>query len=116
MILVDENIDDQITQAIRAMGIEVYSIAEKHSGIGDEQIVELSKEPPRIILTEDKDFGEWVFSHGVKGISVILLRYRFKDRRRMVPIVTDLLHKRIHNLVGKFTVVTVDKIRIRDLK
>lgn len=116
MILVDENIDDQITRAIRAMGIEVYSISEKHSGISDEQIVELSKEPPRIILTEDKDFGEWVFSHGVKGISVILLRYKFKDRKRMISIITDLLHKRIHNLAGKFTVVTVDKIRIRDLK
>lgn len=94
MILVDENIDDQIT---RAIGIEVYSISEKHSGINDEQIVELSKEPPRIILTEDKDFGEWVFSHGVKGISVILLRYKFKDRKRMISIITDLLNKRIHN-------------------
>jgi hypothetical protein len=25
--------------------------------------------PRRIILTEDKDFGEWVFAHGVKDVN-----------------------------------------------
>jgi hypothetical protein len=40
MILVDENIDDQIIEAIRAMSIEVYSIAETHSGIKDDEIIE----------------------------------------------------------------------------
>lgn len=116
MILADENIDDQITEAIRAIGIEVYSIAETHSGIEDEEIIKLSKNPPRIILTEDKDFGEWVFAHGVKDISVILLRYKFTDTERMIQVVTDLLNRKINDLAGKFTVVTVDKIRIRDLK
>lgn len=27
------------------------------------------------ILTEDKDFGEWVFAHHVQGLSVLFLRY-----------------------------------------
>ena len=115
MILADENIDDQVIEAIRALGIEVYSIAENDSGIKDEKVIELSRNPPRIILSEDKDFGGWVFAHGVKDISVILLRYKFTDTAGIIQAVTDLLTRKSNNLKGKFTVVTIDKIRIRDL-
>lgn len=56
MILADENIDEQLIGAIRAIGIEVQSIAKTNKGIADSQIIELARIPPRIILTEDKDF------------------------------------------------------------
>lgn len=115
MILADENIDGQIIDAIRTIGVEVHSVADTHSGIKDEKVIELSKNPPRIILTEDKDFGEWVFAHGIVDISVILLRYKFADTAQIIQVVTDLLTRKINDLVGKFTVITIDKIRIRDL-
>jgi predicted nuclease of predicted toxin-antitoxin system len=120
MILVDENIDDHITEAIRSINVDVYSVAKHTPGIKDEEIIELSRISPRIILTEDKDFGEWVFSHRVKGVSVILLRYKlrykFSDTKRMIEVLLDLLNKKIPDLIGKFTVVTINKIRIRDLE
>jgi predicted nuclease of predicted toxin-antitoxin system len=58
MIIADENIDRLIIQAIKETGIEVYSIFELQRGIRDEDIIKLSQKPRRIILTEDKDFGE----------------------------------------------------------
>ncbi|CAN5386898.1 hypothetical protein BH23BAC1_BH23BAC1_05710 [soil metagenome] len=42
MILADENIDSKIIEAIQTVGIDVYSIAETHSGVVDEEIMELS--------------------------------------------------------------------------
>lgn len=60
MILADENIDHSL---IRESGIDVYSVYEEQRGITDKDIIEFSRNPPRIILTEDKDFGEWVFAH-----------------------------------------------------
>ena len=75
MILADENISTHIIQKLRDVAIEVYSIYENHRGASDGQVVNLSKSPPRLILTEDKDFGEWVFAHGERTISVLLLRY-----------------------------------------
>ncbi|WP_409049693.1 DUF5615 family PIN-like protein [Runella sp. MFBS21] len=63
MILADENIDHSLIESIRQSGIEVYSIYELQRGTSDFSIIELSKKPPRIILTEDKDFGKWVFAH-----------------------------------------------------
>ena len=57
MILADENISQEIIFALWNFGIEVYSIYQSNRGISDEEIIQLSRNPPRIILTEDKDFG-----------------------------------------------------------
>lgn len=77
MILADENIDHGLIDRIRKAGFEVYSIYELMRGASDESIIELSRNPPRIILTEDKDFGEWVYAHHIQNISVLFLRYHF---------------------------------------
>ncbi len=115
MILADENIDSAIIRAIREIGIEVYSVAESNSGIEDSEVIELSKNPARIILTEDKDFGEWVFAHRAKNISVVLLRYEFKDTAQITAILLSLFQTRLADLQNKFTTITVQKIRIRSL-
>ena len=115
MIVADENIDHNLIKAIRGLGIEVYSINESNGGIRDEQVIALSRNPPRIILTEDKDFGEWVFAHHVRDISVLFLRYHFKDTAVMKSILVDLLSERLHSLVGYFTTVTTQKIRTRPI-
>ncbi|WP_461093912.1 DUF5615 family PIN-like protein [Spirosoma gilvum] len=79
----------------------------------DEAIIESARNPPRIILTEDKDFGEWVFAHNVTGISVLFLHYHFKETEAMRAVLIKLLTERLPDLVGCFSTVTVQKIRIR---
>ena len=115
MVIADENIDHQLIEAIRAAGIEVLSVYETSRGIRDEQIIETSRNPPRIILTEDKDFGEWVFAHGIQDISVIFLRYTFSETVLLKGILIRLLTERNTDLIGSFTTVTTKKIRIRRL-
>ncbi len=58
MILADEHIDAHLVSILRSKNIEVSFIKEDHRGVTDEEVIRLSKDPPRIILTEDKDFGE----------------------------------------------------------
>lgn len=69
MMLADENIDQRLIAALQAAGHSVVSVYESHRGLSDEAIINLSRNPPRIILTEDKDFGEWVFAQAF-GASV----------------------------------------------
>ena len=45
MILADENIDQQLIAGLRTQGIDIYSIAENHAGILDEEVIALSKNP-----------------------------------------------------------------------
>jgi predicted nuclease of predicted toxin-antitoxin system len=113
MILADENIDPRFITAIRSIPIDVFSIQEHYRGISDEEILEISKNPPRIILTEDKDFGEWVFAHHISEVSVIFLRYDTPDIEKIISEVVSLLRRDKENLFGKFTTVTSRKIRTR---
>ena len=116
MIIADENIDHSLIDTIRGLGIEVYSVYESNRGIRDEAIIDLSRIPPRIIITEDKDFGEWVFAHNVKEISVLFLRYHFRETEAMREVLIKLLSERLAELYGCFTTVTVQKIRSRRIE
>ncbi len=113
MILADENIDHSIIESIRQAGIDVYSIYEQQRGINDAAIIEFSRNPPRIILTEDKDFGEWVFAHHIQGVSVLLLRYHYQETELIRGILIKLLTQHASHLFGKFTTVTAQKIRTK---
>jgi predicted nuclease of predicted toxin-antitoxin system len=107
MILADENIDAKMVSILRSKNIEVVHIKEDHRGVSDEEIIRLSKNPPRIILTEDKDFGEWVYAHKEHDISVILLRYSFQEAQDIVSLLLNLIESRGNDLYGKFTTITL---------
>ena len=59
MMIADENLDARIIDALRNIGVDVYSIAEKNSGYSDEEVIDIAKEKSALIITRDKDFGEW---------------------------------------------------------
>ncbi|MGV3599882.1 MAG: DUF5615 family PIN-like protein [Dyadobacter fermentans] len=113
MILADENIDHNLIRAIRNAGFDVYSIYESNRGLPDDAIIDFSRNPRRIILTEDKDFGEWVFAHHISDISVIFLRYAFPETETISEILIRLLNERSAGLFGHFTTITTQKIRSR---
>jgi predicted nuclease of predicted toxin-antitoxin system len=43
-------------------GLEYYSIRENCAGITDKEVIEVAKSKKGLIVTEDKDFGELIFS------------------------------------------------------
>lgn len=116
MILADENIDSHIVSMLRSNNIEVCHISEDFRGVSDQEVIELSKSPQRVILTEDKDFGEWVYAHKETSISVILLRYHAHEVKKIQSMLLSLLKEKRTALFGKFTTITTQKIRIRSLK
>jgi predicted nuclease of predicted toxin-antitoxin system len=114
MILADENIPAFIIAKLRQEGFEVVSIYEQYRGYKDEQIIALAISLNYTILTEDKDFGEWVFAHHVENLSVIFLRYAFPD---IETIGTTLCIYIKNNLLKPpvFVTLTPKKIRVRQL-
>ena len=114
MILADENIHSFITKTLRESGIEVVSVGEDAQGIKDQQVIAWAQEKNYTILTEDKDFGEWVFAHHIKDISVLFLRYSFQDFQLIAFSVRDfLLNTPLRHPV--YVTLTTKKIRIRQL-
>ncbi|MBL7791424.1 MAG: DUF5615 family PIN-like protein [Saprospiraceae bacterium] len=78
-ILADEGLNGNIVRELLNNGFDVKWVLLAQPGIKDEQVIKLAKESKSILITEDKDFGEWVFAHHVKGLSIIFLRYDKKD-------------------------------------
>lgn len=116
LIIADENIPRSITESLRLLEVEVIYIYDEFRGIDDFGIINLAKQNTNaIILTEDKDFGEWIFSHHMTGISVIFLRYHFSELSEINNVLVKLIKEKQLNLLNKFTTVTTTKIRTRDL-
>lgn len=114
MIIADENIPLPIIEQLRVLKIETFSIFEERRGISDKEIIALAQNPPRIILTEDKDFGDLVFAYNHDNVSVILLRYHFSEMEKIISILINFLQNNsIENHM--FVVITTKNIRIRRL-
>lgn len=112
-LLVDENVDFRIVQVLRNSGCNVFSVAESCPGISDQEVLELARKRKALVVTEDHDFGTWVFAHHEPSLGVILLRYRHSDYERIASSLIRVLQKYGKSLYGQFAVVTVAKVRLR---
>lgn len=62
-ILADESVDLRMVRDLISKGFEVISVLKDYQGIQDKEVLELAKRHDALLLTEDSDFGEWVFTH-----------------------------------------------------
>ncbi|MGB3074019.1 MAG: DUF5615 family PIN-like protein [Chitinophagales bacterium] len=90
-------------------------VREAVSGEADDKLIELAQSSQLIILTEDKDFGEWIFAHHMQSAGVIFLRYHFKMVDTITERAIELLKSTPAELYGKFITVTISKIRSREI-
>lgn len=114
-ILADESVDYRIVTALRRIGFEIISILEKYPSVSDRRVLELAREYKALWLTEDKDFGEWIFSYHEKSCGVILLRYKSDNLLGILNSLNYILNKYGDALINKFSVVKTNKIRIREI-
>jgi predicted nuclease of predicted toxin-antitoxin system len=80
--LVDECCDPRLVAALRQAGHDVSYALESDRGASDEDLVAVSIEQDRILITEDEDFGELAIRHGKPLPGLILLRIAPENRRR----------------------------------
>jgi predicted nuclease of predicted toxin-antitoxin system len=114
-LLADENIDFRIIENLRVAGFNVFSVRENCCGAKDREILNIAKLKKLIIVTEDKDFGELIFSYNEANVGVIFLRYHFLERTSITESLIRIIRKYEHTLYNKFTVLTPKKIRMRDI-
>jgi predicted nuclease of predicted toxin-antitoxin system len=63
-------------------------------------VLELAVVENRLLITEDKDFGEWVFAHQNVMTRVLLIRYPASMRSAMVSGVINLIGDMLQNLTA----------------
>ena len=113
--LVDECVDASLVAALRGAGHDVVSVQEASLASDDDAVMALAHQENRILLTEDKDLGELAFRRRLVVPGVALLRIDPRFRHRKWPRLLATLESLHDRLVGHYTFVHVDKVRIRPL-
>ena len=111
--LVDESAGNSIVNLLRSLGHDVLSIAENYSGIDDTEVLSIAFKEDRVLITNDKDFGELVYRFSLPHKGVILLRLQDESASNRIEVVHSLLQNYIDRVADNFIIASEDKIRIR---
>ena len=111
--LADESVDKQIIDRLRDDGSDVFSIAEEHPGISDEEVLQLAADQEAILITADKDFGDLVYQQMRANSGVVLLRIAGLSQDEKCAVVSRTINKHVSKLYNNFTVIGKSSVRIR---
>jgi predicted nuclease of predicted toxin-antitoxin system len=116
-LIADENIPNSVIKELRNRNFDIFSIRQEKKGIRDEEIIRLSKEMQRPIITMDKDFGYLTFHQNLHPYCIILLRihpHSSKVVYSSILRVLNLILKQNMDLNNKFIVTDGKTLRIRN--
>jgi len=113
--LADECCDAATVAYLREDGHDVLYVMEFEPGALDKNILEKAFIEGRTLITEDKDFGELVYSLKKPAKGIILLRIEVKEKELRWPRLKKLIDNHGSKLEGNFVVVDTKKIRFRPL-
>jgi predicted nuclease of predicted toxin-antitoxin system len=114
-ILADENLHAEIVQWLREAGHSVLWAAEELRGTGDSDLLALAHRERRIILTNDRDFGELVVRRGFASAGVIFLRFRASSGDEVLRAFQARWPEIETAAEGSFIVATNEALRVRPL-
>jgi predicted nuclease of predicted toxin-antitoxin system len=110
--LADESCDFAMVRALRNAGHDVLAVADVSPRADDPTVIGLAVRENRVLLTEDKDFGQLVYASGMPSAGVILLRYPVAVRGIIAQALLDLVQQKGDKLAGAFVVVQPGRVRL----
>lgn len=109
--LVDESTGPRVAAWLVSQGHDVVSIYDSARGAADENIVQMAFTEDRILITNDKDFGEKVYRDRKPHRGTILLRLDDEGAASKINALEHLLENYSNQITGKFVVVTDTRVR-----
>lgn len=111
--IVDESTGTAVVEYLRSVGHTVLAVAETMPQADDSNILAHAVSEGRVLVTNDKDFGELVFRNGQAHHGVLLLRLHDESPTNRVRVVKAVVEQYADQLVGHFAVATEGGVRIR---
>lgn len=112
-LLTDENISPIIVAALKAAGHDVIAVTEAMPGATDETIMRRAIAEQRILVTEDKDFGELAFKHGHRPHGIVRLTLPGFWPSQKAARICGVLELDASKIINRAAVVEPDRIRSR---
>ena len=113
--LLDESAEFRLAAFLRELGHDVSAIAHDYPhALSDQEVLAIANSEQRILITNDRDFGELIFRLGLPHSGVILFRLGAASQEEKSMEFHRLLMEQIE-LLGSFVVVTKGRVRVRHL-
>ena len=112
-LVIDENIDEPIVEALKELKLKIISISEISPGITDDEVLDIANHENAVILTSDKDFGELVFRKRLVNKGVVLVRLHGISADEKKSIIREFVNNYLDKIENSFSVISKNNIRIR---
>jgi predicted nuclease of predicted toxin-antitoxin system len=111
--LLDESADARIATYLQSLGHDCTTVAVDHiRSLDDADVLAIAHREGRVLVTDDRDFGELVFREGRPHSGVIYLRLGITTRQFRLERLAHVLAHHADEL-RRFMVVTRDEVRVR---
>ena len=111
--IVDESTGYTVANYLRSQGHDVVFVGEVWPEAEDSTILHHAITTERIIVTNDKDFGELIFRSRHPHHGIVLMRLQSDSSQNRVRVITSLLQQYADKLPDRLTVVTETTVRFR---
>jgi len=114
--LADVNIEKQIVEFLRKSGFDILWIPDYNPLMSDEELLDLVANEDRILITNDKDFGYFIFLQKKPVNGLILFRIKGQSIEKKLANLEELLNYYKDKISKYFIVITEKKIRFTPLR
>lgn len=104
--LVDESTGPAVSEWLRQQNHDVFCVFDQARGLNDDAIIAKALAENRILITNDKDFGEKVFREQHPHHGIIFLRLENERAVSKITALKQLFENYVHELPDQFVVVT----------
>lgn len=113
--IVDESTGRSVADFLEEKDYSTVFVGEEMVGADDREIMKKAVEEDRIIVTNDKDFGQLAVKEGRDAKGIILLRLKIETPDNKVKTVRNLLDEHPEKIDGNLAVVKEDSIKLREI-
>ena len=115
-ILADVNVEKSIVEYLVGINLDVLWIPDYNCMLSDEELLNMANSQDRVLITNDKDFGELVFRQKKLTAGIVLVRMKGYDAEKKVVVIEKLFRNYPGKIYNHFVVVTKNKLRFIPLK
>jgi predicted nuclease of predicted toxin-antitoxin system len=114
--LVDECVDAALVDQLRTSGHDVVYVAEVAPRTSDVDVLLRAHNERRLLLTEDKDFGDLIFRQARSVPGIVLVRIDSRRRLFKGPRLKAAIERFGEGMFGRYTVIEDVRFRSRPLR
>jgi predicted nuclease of predicted toxin-antitoxin system len=113
--LVDENVGQSVINYLSEKGYDLVVTREQFPGREDLRLLDYAYNEDRVIITNDKGFGFFIYYQNLPSKGIILFRFRNESTALKIAALETIFTQKTDRVLEHFIVVSESEIRIRPL-